>query len=268
MYHTEYHRPRSLVEAAALLEQNSESKLLAGGHSLIPVLKQRLAQPSALIDLARIDVLRGIHQHDNVLAVAAMTPHAAVANSALVKSVLPGLAQVPAAIGDPLVQRWGTIGGSIANNDPNADYPAAVLGLDAVITTTARKIKAAEFFTGMFSTSLRPNEIIIAVSFPLHWRCAYRKFKQPASGFALVGVFVSRAPDAVRVAVTGAGANGVFRVESFEKALSRSFSPDAIADVRLPVDGLASDIHGSAEYRADLIRVLAQRAIAEIAGAR
>jgi carbon-monoxide dehydrogenase medium subunit len=197
--------------------------------------------------------------------VGAMTRHADVANSKEVRDALPALADVAASIGDPHVRHAGTVGGSVANNDPNADYPAAVLGLGATIITSKRRIGADEFFTGMFSTALEPDEIITKVQFPIAKKAAYQKFKHPASGFALVGVFVSKRSSEIRVAVTGAGSNGVFRVTAFEGALKKRFGPKSLEGLTVPADGMSSDIHAGAEYRAHLVAVLARRAVAAAA---
>ena len=262
MYAFTFQRPTSVRQAVNLLAKNSEAKLLAGGHSLIPVMKLRLASPSMLIDLSRIEGLSGIELKGRSIVIGATTTHSEVANSQVVRGNLPALAAVPASIGDPHVRQAGTIGGSIANNDPNADYPAACLGLGATIITSKRKVAADEFFTGMFETALEPDEIITKVSFPLAKKAAYQKFKHPASGFALVGVFVSKRGADIRVAVTGAGANGVFRVTAFEEALKKRFSPKSLEGMTVPATGLNSDIHAGADYRAHLIAVLARRAVA------
>ncbi len=262
MYTFTYHRPTTVRQAGNLLAKDSEAKLLAGGHSIIPVMKLRLAKPSALIDLNRVEGLSGIELKGRSLVIGAMTRHAEVATSPVVREALPALADLAGLIGDPAVRHRGTLGGSLAHNDPNADYPAAVLGLGATIITNKRRIAADDFFKGLFETALEPDEIIIKVSFPLAKKAAYQKFKQPASGFALVGVFVSKRGSDIRVAVTGAGANGVFRVKAFEEALKKRFSPKSIEGITIPPDGLNSDIHGSAEYRAHLIGVLARRALA------
>lgn len=262
MYAFNFERPTTVRQAASLIAKNSEAKLLAGGHSLIPVMKLRLASPPTLVDLSQIEDLRGIEVKGRSIEIGAMTAHDAVANSAEVQAELPGLASVPASIGDPHVRLVGTIGGSIANNDPNADYPAACLGLGATIITSKRKIAADEFFTGMFSTALEADEIITRVSFPIAKKAAYQKFKHPASGFALVGVFVSKRGPEIRVAVTGAGANGVFRVAEFEEALKTRFIAKSLEGLSVKPDGLNSDIHAGAEYRAHLIGVLARRAVA------
>lgn len=263
MYAFTFHRPTTVRQAVNLLAKHEEAKLLAGGHSLIPVMKLRLASPGVVIDLSKVDGLRGVELKGRSLVVGAMTPHGEVANSREVIENLPGLASVPASIGDPHVRQAGTIGGSIANNDPNADYPAACLGLGATIVTSKRKIAADDFFTGMFSTALESDEIITKVSFPVAKKAAYQKFKHPASGFALVGVFVSKRGSDIRVAVTGAGSNGVFRVREFEEALKKRFSPKSLEGLSVKPDGMNSDIHAGAEYRAHLVGVLARRAVAE-----
>ena len=262
MYAFKYHRPTTVRQAANLLAKFPEAKVLAGGHSLIPVMKLRLASPSDIIDINKVEGLSGVEIKGRSAVIGAMTRHHEVAASKELQEALPALAGVPASIGDPHVRHRGTIGGSIANNDPNADYPAACLGLGAIIITNKRRIAADDFFTGMFSTALEPDEIITKVSFPLAKKAAYQKFKHPASGFALVGVFVSKRGSEIRVAVTGAGSNGVFRVKSFEEALKKRFSPKSIEGMTVPADGMNSDIHASAEYRAHLIGVLARRALA------
>jgi carbon-monoxide dehydrogenase medium subunit len=262
MYSFTYHRPTTVRQAVNLLAKNPEAKLLAGGHSIIPVMKLRLASPSALIDMNGVEGLTGVELKGRSVVIGAMTRHNDVANSQVLKDALPALAGVPGSIGDPHVRHRGTIGGSLANNDPNADYPAAVLGLGATIITNKRRIAADDFFTGMFSTALEPDEIITRVSFPLAKKAAYQKFKHPASGFALVGVFVSKRGSDIRVAVTGAGSNGVFRVPAFEEALKKRFSPKSIEGMTVPAEGMNSDIHASAEYRAHLVGVLARRALA------
>src|SRR6185295_19152560 len=263
MYEFKYHRPTTVRQAANLLGKHSEAKLLAGGHSLIPVMKLRLAKPSDLVDMSQIEGLSGIELKGRSIVIGAMTKHSEVANSQVVKDALPVLSQVPGSIGDPAVRHRGTLGGSLANNDPNADYPAAVLGLGATIITSKRRIAADDFFKGWFETALEPDEIITKVSFPLAKKAAYMKFKHPASGFALVGVFVSKRGADIRVAVTGAGANGVFRVKSFEEALKKRYSAKTIEGMTVPADDMNSDIHGSAEYRAHLVGVLARRALAK-----
>jgi len=262
MYAFNYHRPTSVRQAVNLLTKNPEAKLLAGGHSMLPVMKLRLAKPSDIVDIGRIEGLSGIELKGRSLVIGATTRHIDVANSKVVQEALPVLAKLASEIGDPAVRHRGTIGGSLANNDPNADYPAAVLGLGATVITSKSRIPADEFFQGMFSTALEPDEIITKVSFPLAKKAAYMKFKHPASGFALVGVFVAKRGSDIRVAVTGAGSNGVFRVAAFEEALKKRFSPKSIEGMTVPADDMNSDIHASAEYRAHLVGVMARRALA------
>ncbi len=266
MYAFTLHRPSSVRQAANLLAKSEDAKLLAGGQTLIPTMKQRLASPASLIDLSLIEGLSGIELRGRSIVIGAMTRHAEVADSPIVQENLPALAELAGEIGDPHVRNMGTIGGSLANNDPNADYPAAALGLGATIVTNKRRIAADEFFTGMFETALGADEIVTKVMFPLPKKAAYVKFANPASRYALVGVFVSKRGREIRVAVTGAGANGVFRVTAFEEALQRRFGPKSLDGLSVPAAGLNSDIHGSAEYRAHLIGVLARRAVAAAAG--
>jgi carbon-monoxide dehydrogenase medium subunit len=260
MYAFEYHRPKSLDEVAKLLSESTDGTLVAGGMTLIPTLKQRLAQPSDLIDLGAIRELRGIGEEGGAVVVGAMTPHGEVAASDVVRQRIPALAVLADGIGDPQVRNRGTIGGSIANNDPAADYPAALVGLGATVKTNKREIAADDFFTGMFETALETGEIITAVSFPAPSRAGYAKFANPASRYAIVGVFVSQGGDGVRVAVTGAGPS-VFRVPEMEQALSSSFAADALSGVKVSPDALNSDIHASADYRAHLVGVMAKRAV-------
>jgi carbon-monoxide dehydrogenase medium subunit len=266
MYSFTFHRPETLRQAVNLLSKNADAKLLAGGHTLLPTMKLRLAGPPELIDLSRIEGLAGIELSGRSLTIGAMTRHADVHTSPVVQQNAPVLAKLAGMIGDPAVRHMGTIGGSVANNDPTADYPAACLGLGATIITNKRRVKADDFFTGMFSTALEPTEIITKISFPLPKKAAYQKFRNQASRYALVGVFVGKRGSEIRVAVTGAGANGVFRVASFEQALKKRFSPKSLEGLTVPSTGLNSDIHGSAEYRAHLIGVLARRAVAEAVG--
>ncbi|MBM3529886.1 MAG: xanthine dehydrogenase family protein subunit M [Alphaproteobacteria bacterium] len=263
MYEFKYARPNSVRQAVNMLAKDPEAKILAGGHSLLPVMKLRLAKPTQLLDIGRIEGLSGIEQKGRSLVIGAGTRHVEVANSQVVKDALPALAALAGEIGDPAVRHRGTLGGSLANNDPNADYPAAALGLGATIITSKRRITADDYFKGLFETALEPDEIIVKVSFPLAKKAAYEKFKHPASGFALVGVFVSKRGSDIRVAVTGAGSSGVFRVKSFEEALKKRFSPKSIEGMSIPADGMSSDIHGSAEYRAHLVGVMARRALAK-----
>jgi carbon-monoxide dehydrogenase medium subunit len=259
MYAFDYHRPATVRDAQGLLKDGA--KLLAGGQTLLPTMKQRLASPSALVDLGAIGDLRKIEQTGGALVVGAMATHAEIAESKTVKSALPGLAVVAGGIGDPHVRNSGTIGGSVANNDPAADYPAAVLALGATVITSKRQIAADAFFKGLFTTALGEDEIITAVSFPLGAKFGYAKFPNPASRYALVGVGVAQRGSEVRVAVTGAGSDGVFRVPAMEAALGKSFAPDAIAGVKADASGLMSDIHADAAYRANLIGVMAKRAV-------
>jgi carbon-monoxide dehydrogenase medium subunit len=266
MYAFTFERPATVRQAASLLAKSEDAKLLAGGQTLIPTMKQRLASPSTLIDLSKIEGLSGIELKGRSLLIGAMTRHVEVADSPAVQENLPALAELASEIGDPHVRNMGTIGGSLANNDPNADYPGAALGLGATIITNKRRIAADDYFKGMFETALEADEIITKVMFPLAKKAAYVKFPNPASRYALVGVFVSKRGPDIRVAVTGAGANGVFRVTSFEEALKRRFGPKSLDGLSVPATGLNSDIHGSAEYRAHLIGVLARRAVAKAAG--
>jgi aerobic carbon-monoxide dehydrogenase medium subunit len=264
MYATTYHRPSSVDEAAALFTKGLEAKYLAGGHTLIPVMKQRLASPSDVIDLGKITDLIGIELSGDTLTIKAATTHYDVAASGPVQKAIPALAHLASLIGDPAVRYRGTIGGSIANNDPAADYPAAVLALGATVKTNRRSIAADDFFKGLFATALDDGEIITQVAFPVPAKAAYSKFPHPASRFALTGVFVARSKAGdVRVAATGASQNGVMRVPSIEEALKANWSPAALDSVRISADGLMSDIHGSSDYRANLIKVMAQRAVAD-----
>jgi aerobic carbon-monoxide dehydrogenase medium subunit len=261
MYDFAYHRPSSVRQVVSLLSKVPDAKLLAGGQTLIPTMKQRLANPANLIDLSLVKELAGIELKGRSLDIGAMTRHADVANSPEVQANLPALGALAGKIGDPHVRHLGTIGGSVANNDPNADYPAAVLGTGATIITNKRRIAADAFFTGLFETALEADEIITKVSFPLVKKAAYVKFPNPASRYALVGVFVGKRGSDVRVAVTGAGAAGVFRLKAFEEALAKRFGAKSLDGLTVPAEGLSSDIHGSAEYRAHLIGVLARRAV-------
>jgi aerobic carbon-monoxide dehydrogenase medium subunit len=260
MYDFAYHRPKTLAEATAALKGKPEARAMSGGMTLIPTLKQRLAKPSDVVDLGGIKELAGIKVEGNNVVVGGMTRHYDVASSAEVKAAIPALAELAGHIGDPAVRNRGTIGGSVANNDPAADYPAAVVGLGATITTSSRKIAADDFFKGLFETALEDGELITAISFPKAEKAGYMKFPNPASRYAMVGVFVAKTANGVRVAVTGAGPC-VFRVKAMEDALARNFSSDAIKDIKVPADDLNSDIHGSAEYRAHLVNVMARRAV-------
>ena len=262
MYETTYHRPSSVDEAAALFAKGKEAKYLAGGHTLIPVMKQRLASPSDVIDLGKIKDLIGVEATADALTIKAATTHYDVASSGPVQKAIPALAHLASLIGDPAVRYRGTLGGSIANNDPAADYPAAILALGATVKTNKRSISADEFFKGLFATALADGEIITQVTFPVPAKAGYSKFPHPASRFALTGVFVvkTRAGD-VRVAATGASQSGVMRVPANEAALKANWSASALDAVKISADGLMSDLHGSSDYRANLIKVMAQRAV-------
>ena len=261
MYAFEMHRASSVADAAALLAKTG-GRPLAGGQSLIAAMRLRLAQPGALVDLSGIAELRGIRKAGNALVIGATARHAEIAASPEVKSTIPSLAALADSIGDRQVRNMGTIGGSVANNDPAADWPAGVVALGATVSTNKRKIAADEFFTGMYETALGSDEIITDVSFPVPKRAAYVKFPNPASRFALVGVFAAQLADgAIRVAVSGAGPC-VFRCKPLEDALAKSFTADAARRVEVSADGLNRDLHGSPEYRAHLIPVLASRAVA------
>ena len=265
MYATTYHRPSSVDEAAALFTKGSEPKYLAGGHTLLPVMKQRLASPSDVIDLGKIKDLIGIEVSADTVTIKAATPHFDVAGSGPVQKAIPALAHLASLIGDPAVRYRGTIGGSIANNDPAADYPAALLALGATVKTNQRSIAADDFSKGLFTTVLADGEIITAVSFPVPAKAGYAKFPHPASRFALTGVFVAKTKSGdVRVAATGASQSGVMRMGAIEAALKANWSASALDGVRIPATGLLSDLYGSAEYRANLIKVMAQRAVAAV----
>lgn len=263
MYETTYHRPSSVDEAAALFAKGSDAKYLAGGHTLLPVMKQRLAGPSDVIDLAKIPALVGIDATADTVTIKAATTYYDIMQNAQVKKAIPAIVHLTSMLGDPAVRYRGTIGGSIANNDPAADYPAAVLALGATVQTNKRTIAADDFFKGLFTTALDDGEIITAVSFPVPAKAGYAKFRHPASRFALTGVFVAKnkAGD-VRVAATGASQDGVMRVGAIEQALKANWSTSALDGINISADGLMSDIHGSAAYRANLIKVMAQRAVA------
>ena len=260
MYTFEYARPATLKDAAGALRKSADAKPLAGGQSLVQSLKLRLARVPMLVDLGAIGELAGIGVNNNVVSIGAMTRHAEVASSREVRRTIPALARLAGGIGDRLVRNQGTLGGSLANADPGADYPAAIVGLNATIVTNRREIPADKFFTGLFETALKPGEIITRVDFPVALRAGYAKFRNPASRFAMVGVFVCDTTAGVRVAVTGAGPS-VFRLKKMEKTLAKDFSVKAIEKFVHPADGLNADIHASADYRAHLITVMAQRAV-------
>lgn len=262
MYQTTYHRASSVDEAASLFAKGSEAKFLAGGQTLLPVMKQRLASPSDVIDVAKIKELIGVEAAGDTLTIKAATPHYDVATSDAAKKAIPALAYLASLIGDPAVRYRGTIGGSIANNDPAADYPAALLALGATVKTNKRSISAEDFFKGLFTTTLEDGEIITAVSFPVPAKAGYAKMRHPASRFALTAVFVAQTKSGeVRVAATGASQSGVMRVPAIEAALKANWSPSAIDSVSISASNLLADIHGTAEYRANLVKVMAQRAV-------
>jgi carbon-monoxide dehydrogenase medium subunit len=261
MYAFDYQKAASVEEARRLMG-DGDGKLLAGGMTLIPTLKLRLAAPSHVVDLGGIADLKGIDVTEDAVTIRAMTTHAAVAGSEAVRSAIPALAALAGGIGDQQVRHRGTMGGSVANNDPAADYPAGCLGLGATIVTDRREIAADDFFQALFQTALEADEVIVAIRFPRPDCAAYIKFPNPASRYAIVGVFLARGHMGVRVAVTGAGENGVYRAADIERALAAEFSEVAVERVSVSPDGLFSDLHGTAEYRAHLIKVLAKRAVA------
>jgi carbon-monoxide dehydrogenase medium subunit len=263
MYAFQYHRPQSVADAAKLLAAGGEMKILAGGHTLLPTMKLRLAKPDAIVDISRVAELKGIEKKGNALVIGAMSTHNEVATSATVRGAIPGLCDVAGGIGDQHVRNRGTIGGSVANNDPAADYPAALLALGATIATNKREIAAGDFFKGLFATALGDGEIITRISFPVPAKFAYAKFANPASRYALVGVAVAQNGKDVRVAVTGAGSNGVFRHKAAETALAASWSPQALASLATSAGDMMSDIHADAGYRAHLVGVMARRAVAK-----
>ena len=260
MYDFAYQKPANIADAAAVLSSDSDAKALAGGQTLIPVLKQRLNKPTTVVDLSKLGLV-GITVTGDSVTIGAMTNHATVAASVEVKRAIPALAALAGGIGDIQVRNRGTIGGSVANHDPSACYPSAILALGATITTNKRSIAADEYFQGMFTTALGDGEIITSVSFPIPSKAAYVKFKNPASRYAMVGVFVANGPNGVRVAVTGAGQGGVFRHKAAEAALSSNWSAAALAGVSIPADNMNSDIHASAPYRAHLVGVVTKRAV-------
>jgi carbon-monoxide dehydrogenase medium subunit len=262
MYETNYHRASSVDDAVALFKKGSDSKFLAGGHTLLPVMKQRLARPSDVIDIAKIPGMSGVSVSGDALVIKAATTYYDIMSSKDTAKAIPALVHLTSVLGDPAVRYRGTIGGSIANNDPAADYPAAVLALDATVKTNKRSIKADDFFKGLFSTALEDGEIITEVSFPIPAKAAYEKMRHPASRFALTGVFVAKTKSGdVRVAATGASQNGVMRVPDIEKALKANWSAGAIDSVKISPKGMMEDIHGTSAYRANLVKVLAQRAV-------
>jgi carbon-monoxide dehydrogenase medium subunit len=263
MYAFTYHRPETARKATNLVAKVEDAKFLAGGMTLLPTMKQRLAAPTALIDLSTAEDMRGIELKGRNVVIGAMTRHFDVANSALVKEKIPALADLASMIGDPAVRHRGTIGGSVANNDPAADYPSACLALNATIITNKRKIPADEFFVGLFETALEEGELIVKISFPIPSKAAYEKFRNPASRYAIVGVFVAKKGSEARVAVTGAGSGGVFRPNRLEAALTAKFHPKGLDGLSFLAEGLNTDIHADAEYRAHLIMVMTRRAVAK-----
>jgi carbon-monoxide dehydrogenase medium subunit len=267
MFEFVYVKPKSLAEASAFIAGNPDAKLLAGGMTLIPTLKQRLAQPSHLVDIGDLSELRGVEARDGSLRVGAATRHYDIATSEVVKQALPALAALAHVIGDPQVRNRGTLGGSIANNDPAADYPAAVLALGATVVTTKREIPADEFFQGMFTTALEEGEIVTRLIFPIPKRAAYEKFAHPASGYAMAGVFIAETSSGVRVAVTGAGP-GVFRWTEAEAALVRPLAVEALEGLALNADDMNEDFHATRAYRANLAQVMAKRALQKLLSAR
>ena len=267
MFEFTYVKPKSLAEAATFISANPEAKLLSGGMTLIPTLKQRLAQPSHLVDIGGLAELKGIEVKDGKLVIGAATRHYDISKSDVVKQAIPALATVAESIGDPQVRNRGTLGGSIANNDPAADYPAAVLALGATIVTTKREIAAEDFFQGMFTTALDEGEIVVRVVFPRAKRSAYMKFPHPASGYAMAGAFVAETDAGMRVAITGAGP-GVFRWNEAESALEKKLDPAALNDLTLPADDMNEDIHATREYRANLAKVMTKRALQKLLNAQ
>lgn len=265
MYDFSYHKPSSVADAVKLLAADPDARAVSGGMTLLPALKLRLNKPTALVDLSGIGELRGVRRDGNTIVIGALTRHYEIATDAAIKAAIPALAAMAATIGDTQVRNRGTMGGSVANNDPSADYPAALLALGATIQTDKRKIAADDFFQGMFATALEEGELITAVSFPQPKRAAYMKFRQPASRFALIGVCVAQTDAGVRVAVTGGG-NGVFRHTALEQALAKNFTPEAAAAVKIDPSEYSADLHASSAYRANLVSVMTQRAVAKALG--
>jgi carbon-monoxide dehydrogenase medium subunit len=261
MHPVQYHRPARLEDALAIFQGGDDASYLSGGHTLLPTMKLGLARPSDLVDLGAIAALRGIEGGERGISIGATTCHGEVAASALVSRQIPALAGLAGSIGDRHVRQRGTIGGSVANNDPAADYPAAVLGLGATVVTNRRQIRADDFFVSLYQTALEPGEIITRIDFPVPLTASYAKFRSPASRFAITAVFVARTEQGVRVAVTGAGDGGVFRARELETALAADFRPEALAGLRIDPSALLGDLNGSPEYRANLVMVMARRAM-------
>ena len=265
MYQFNYVKAASLAEVNDFLQANPDARPLAGGMTLIPTLKARLAQPSHLVDISGLEELKGVEAKSGTLAIGAAVKHVEVSRSRHVRDLIPALAELAHHIGDPAVRNCGTIGGSVANNDPAADYPAGVLALNATVVTNRREIAADDFFQGIFTTALEPGELVVRISFPVPKRAAYEKFAHPASGYAMAGVFVAETNGGVRVAVTGAGP-GVFRWSEAESALAKNMAVESLAGLAMRADEMNEDIHGSREYRANLVNVLTRRAVAKLTG--
>ena len=264
MYETQYHRATSVEGAARQMGEAEDGKYLAGGMTLIPTMKQRLASPSDLVDLRRIEALKGVKITGRTVRIGAVTSHYDVSTNVELAKICPAITSLAGHIGDPQVRNMGTIGGSIANNDPAADYPAAMLALNATIATSKRQLPADQFFTGLFETALEDGEIVTGVSFDAPEKAGYAKFRNPASRYAITSVLVTRSGGTVRVGIAGAGSNGAFRHGGLEAALSANWSPDAAMGVQVDANGLLSDLHASAEYRANLIKVMTKRAVAAV----
>ena len=262
MYETKYHKASSVEEAVSLMRAADDGKLMSGGQTLLPTMKAHLAAPSDLVDVSGIAAMQGVGVRGTVVTIGAAATHADVAGSADLREACAAVADLAANIGDPAVRHVGTIGGSIANNDPAADYPAALLALGATIKTGTRDIAAEDFFVGLFETALEDDEVIIRITFNLPEKACYAKFPNPASRYAMVGVFAALTSGGARVAVTGAGDDGVYRQADMEAALDANWNADAIAGVSVSADGMLSDIHGDATYRANLVKVMAGRAVA------
>jgi len=261
MYDFAYHKPTSVADAVKILSADPDARPISGGQTLLPALKHRLNKPTSVVDLSGIAELKGIKRDGDKIVIGALARHVEVANSPEVKAAIPALAAMAGTIGDTQVRNRGTIGGSVSNNDPAADYPSAVLGLGATVVTDKRRIAADDFFTGMFTTALEPGELLVSIEFPIPEKAGYAKMRNPASRYVMAGVFVTKTASGVRVAVNGAGP-GVFRQAAMEAALSANWSEGAVAGIKQDADGLNGDIHGSAEYRAHLVTVMAKRAVA------
>jgi len=268
MYPARYHRPRTLEDALRLHADSEEASYLSGGHTLLPAMKQRLAHPSDLIDLTVLSHLRGIRLDNDILSIGATTPHAEVANSAVVRKAIPALAGLAGSIGDRHVRNRGTIGGSVANNDPAADYPAAVLGLGATVITDRRRIPADDFFVSLYETAIEPGEILTCIDFPVPEQAGYAKFRSAASRYAIAAVFVAKSGATPRTAVTGAGSAGVFRLSDLENALATDFGPAAVTYCKPDPATMMDDLSGTSDYRANLVLVMARRALQNLGAAQ